>query len=150
MNRIFSTKPLHLDLGLLLLRAVPGFFMAVNHGYGKVEKFLSGEEIKFYNFGGMGAQASLGLAAFAEFVCAILIIIGLFHRWALIPLIITFLVAAFGAHGDDPFKERESALTFLFVFIGLLKYYILPSRCTAFDLSLGRHFRNQVARHSPF
>jgi putative oxidoreductase len=119
MRKLFSTNPLQPDLGLLLLRLVSGLLMAFGHGLGKVEKFLSGEEITFYNFGGIGPQASLGLAAFAEFVCALLVVLGLFHRAALIPLIITMAVAAFGAHADDLFGKGEAALMFLAVFIAL-------------------------------
>lgn len=119
MRKLFSTNPLQLDLGLLLLRLVSGLLMAFGHGLGKVERFLSGEEIKFYNFGGIGPQASLGLAAFAEFACALLLVLGLFHRAALIPLMITMAVAAFGAHSDDLFGKGEAALMFLFVFIAL-------------------------------
>ncbi|HZF99531.1 MAG TPA: DoxX family protein [Chitinophagales bacterium] len=119
LNRLFSANPLSLDWGLLLLRVIPGLLMAFGHGYGKVGKFLSGEQIKFYNFGGVGPQASLGLAAFAEFVCALLVVLGLFHRAALLPLIVTMLVAVFGAHGDDPFGKGENALVYLAVFAAL-------------------------------
>ena len=119
MNRFFSTNPISLNWGLLLLRVIPGLLMAFGHGYGKVGRFLSGEQIKFYNFGGVGPQASLGLAAFAEFVCALLVVLGLFHRAALLPLIVTMAVAVFGAHGDDPFGEGESALVYLAVFVAL-------------------------------
>ena len=138
MNRFFSTNPISLDWGLLLLRVIPGLLMAFGHGYGKVGKFLSGEQIKFYNFGGVGPQASLGLAAFAEFICALLVVVGLFHRAALVPLIITMLVAVFGAHGDDPFGDGENALVYLAVFVGL--FFTGPGR-----LSIDRYlFRRDV------
>lgn len=120
MNKLWSSAPLHLDAGLFLLRVTTGILMAINHGWGKLERYMSGEAIKFYDFGGIGPQASLGLAAFSEFVCALLIVIGLFHRLALIPLIITFVVAAFGAHGGDPLGDREPALMYLFIFTTLL------------------------------
>jgi putative oxidoreductase len=120
MKHLFGSAPLHLALGLFVLRVSTGLLMALNHGWGKVEKFMSGEATKFYNFGGVGPQASLGLAAFAEFVCALLVVLGLFHRLACLPLIVTFVVAVFGAHAGDPVADRESALMYLVVFVALL------------------------------
>lgn len=119
MKKLFSTNPFQLDLALLILRVVPGLLMAFNHGLGKVEKLFSGEEIQFYNLGGIGPEASLGLASFAEFGCGLLLAAGLFHRIALIPLMVTMAVAAFGAHGEDLFGKGEAALMFLTVFVVL-------------------------------
>jgi len=120
MNKLWSYAPINIDAGLLILRVAAGLLVAVNHGWGKVERFMSGEAIKFYDFGGIGPQASLGLAAFAEFVCALLVVLGLFHRLALIPLVITFIVAAFMANADATLADREPALAYLFVFVTLL------------------------------
>ncbi|MCA0386872.1 MAG: DoxX family protein [Bacteroidetes bacterium] len=104
------------DLGLLLLRIFAGGFMAFGHGYGKFVKFFSGEEIKFLDFLGIGMKASFFLAMSAEFFLAIFVILGLFTRTVTIPLIITMVVAAFIAHGDDPFQKKEMALLYLTVF----------------------------------
>lgn len=104
------------DLGLLLLRIFAGGFMAFGHGYGKFVKFFSGEEIKFLDFLGIGMKASFFLAMSAEFFLAIFVILGLFTRTVTIPLIITMAVAAFIAHGDDPFQKKEMALLYLTVF----------------------------------
>ena len=46
-----------------------------------------------------------------------LLIIGLFTRQAVIPLIITMLVAIFVIHGDDPFKDKEMAILYLIPYI---------------------------------
>lgn len=104
------------DLGLLLLRIFAGGFMAFGHGYGKFVHFFSGEEIKFLDFLGIGMKASFFLAMSAEFFLAIFVILGLFTRTVTIPLIITMAVAAFIAHGDDPFQKKEMALLYLTVF----------------------------------
>lgn len=119
MNKIWNAAPVDLSWGLLILRVTAGLLIVVNHGWGKLERFMSGNAIQFYDFAGIGPQASLGLAAFSEFVCALLVVIGLFHRVATIPLVITFIVAAFAAHAGDPLEDREPALLFLFVFLGL-------------------------------
>ncbi|MEP2770924.1 MAG: DoxX family protein [Fulvivirga sp.] len=57
------------------------------------------------------------LAAFAEFICALLIMFGLFTRLASIPLIIAMAVAAFISHGGDPLANKEKALLYMAAFI---------------------------------
>ena len=49
----------------------------------------------------------------------IFVIVGFKSKGALIPIIITMAVAVFGAHAGEAFSEREHALLYLFVFIGL-------------------------------
>jgi len=69
---------------------------------------------------GIGVEASLSLAVFGEFVCPILIILGLGTRLAAIPTMITMLVARQIAHGDDPFSSQEKSVAYLFVFTCIL------------------------------
>jgi putative oxidoreductase len=120
MNKILSTKYSHaqLDLALLFLRITVGVLMA-HHGYGKLMHFdeYSG---KFMEFMGLSAGVSLGLVVFSEFFCSLLLVIGLFTRLALLPLIITMLVAAFKAHGGDVMGEGEMAFLYLSVYLALL------------------------------
>lgn len=108
------------DLSLLLLRLVFGGFMILNHGWGKMMKFFADDPIKFADPIGMGMEASLGLAVFAEVICAFLLVIGLFTRWSAVPALITMLVAAFVIHGADSFKDKESALLFGVVYLVLM------------------------------
>ena len=52
------------DLSLLLLRLCAGGLM-VPHGWGKLNRLMTGleaGEVKFYNWMGIGTEASLGLA----------------------------------------------------------------------------------------
>lgn len=100
---------------LLLLRIVAGAFM-ITHGIGKAERVIAGPPYEFSDPIGLGVDASLILAAFAEFICAIFIMIGLFTRLAAVPVIITMAVAAFVAHGDDGFYAKELPLFFLTVY----------------------------------
>ncbi|MFK7937726.1 MAG: DoxX family protein [Saprospiraceae bacterium] len=109
------------DLSLLLLRLTFGGLMAINHGYPKLMKLLGDGPIKFGDPIGIGVETSLYLVVFAELVCAILIVIGLFTRFATIPLIITMFVAAFIVHWGDGFKEMEHAILFLVSYIVLLR-----------------------------
>jgi len=75
---------------------------------------------QFMNFMGIGQTASLSLAIFAEFFCALFILIGLFTRLATIPLIVTMCVALFKAHNADIFGEGEMATLYLTGYVALL------------------------------
>lgn len=105
------------DFALLLLRITFGGLMLLNHGLGKYGKLTGGEEIKFMDFMGLGPDVSLGLVVFAEVVCALLIVFGLFTRLASIPLIFTMLVAVFMIHWGDPFAKKEMAILYLIPFL---------------------------------
>ncbi len=109
----------NVDIGLLILRVVASIFMLV-HGYPKVMQLFSGEPVQFADFMGLGPAVSLALSAFAEFLCAIFILLGLFTRFAAVPLVINMAVAAFYAHAADPFDVKEKALLFLLIFFFLL------------------------------
>jgi putative oxidoreductase len=121
MKRIFNTNYNHqsLDFGLLILRV--GFAAIIlTHGWGKLSVVLSGAEIQFGDPIGLGMATSFYLAIFAEVFCAILVMLGLFTRLALIPLIITMAVACFVVHSADPFSKQEPSLMFLIAFVFLL------------------------------
>ncbi|TAK43884.1 MAG: DoxX family protein [Saprospiraceae bacterium] len=108
-----------IDLALLLLRVVFGGMMLFNHGWGKVVTLFTGDPTEFADVLGMGAPASLALASFAEFLCAALIVLGLFTRWAVVPLIVTMLVAIFLIHWDGPFQKMELAVIYLTAFFAI-------------------------------
>ncbi len=108
---LFSARPLSIDLGLLILRIVAGVAM-ITHGWPKFQKILDGN-FKFGDPIGIGPENSLFLAVFAEFICSILLILGLATRFATIPLIITMIVAFFVVHGADDFGTKEKAFLFL-------------------------------------
>lgn len=108
-----------MDFVLLIVRVAVAAFM-LTHGYPKLMKLLAGGEIQFADPFGLGMYFSLVLAVFAEFFCSILVGLGIGTRLAAIPLIITMSVAAFIAHGSDPFGRKELALLYLVVFVFLL------------------------------
>jgi putative oxidoreductase len=109
----------HLDLWLLLLRVLVTAFM-FTHGFPKFYKLMAGGDIQFRDVFGMGPAVSMSLAVFAEVICSTFVLIGLGTRLATIPLIFTMLVAAFVAHGDDPFGKKELPLLYLFIYITVL------------------------------
>ena len=116
-NTNFSNEGVHFML--LVLRVSVAAFMMV-HGYQKLQGILAGGEIQFGDPIGVGAPLSLYLAVFAEFFCSILLLLGLATRLALIPLIITMLVAVLIVHAPDGFDKKEHGLHFLVVYLFLL------------------------------
>lgn len=107
------------SIGLLILRVFVGGFMLYAHGWPKLASF-SEKSGGFPDPLGIGSPASLTLAVFAEVLCALALMLGLFTRAAAIPLLITMLVAAFIVHGDDPFQKKEFALLYAIPFLALI------------------------------
>ncbi len=107
------------DWGLLLLRVGVGLLMLLGHGWPKLSNFSTMLE-QFPDPIGLGAGLSLTLATFAEFLCSILILVGLFTRLASIPLIINMLVALFFVHMGDPWIRQERVLLYLVLYLTLL------------------------------
>lgn len=109
---------LQVNIGLAFLR-ISASAMMLTHGYPKFQKLLSGD----FEFGdplGLGATPTLFLAIISEFICPILVMIGFKTRWAALPTAITMAVAAFVAHAQDPFGNKEKALLFLTVFVTIM------------------------------
>lgn len=120
MKRIFlpTFNQALLDVWLLILRILSTGFM-FTHGMPKFQRLLSGD-MRFGDPIGLGPDTSLVLAIGAEVGCATLVLIGLATRLAVIPLMFTMLVAAFIAHGDDPFGKMELPLLYFLVYATLL------------------------------
>jgi putative oxidoreductase len=121
MKNIFFNSGKHKpwpSFALLVLRASFGLLM-VSHGWPKLMSLFS-DPGAFPDPLLIGSTLSHVLAVFAEFFCAILIIIGLGTRWAALPLMIAMTVAAFVIHAKDPFGERELAILYLSVFTSLM------------------------------
>ncbi len=86
------------------------------HGIPKLISLVSGN-IQFPGLFGLSPELSLSFAVFAEVVCSIFIFVGLGTRFAVIPLVITMLVAVFLVHSADPFAKKELALLYLLPYI---------------------------------
>ena len=108
------------DLGLLILRIGAGSFMFFGHGLQKLNMLFGPGEIKFANPVGLGPELSLVLSTFAEFLCAGLLILGIFPRVSTGVLAINMFVAGIIYHAPDPFGTKEKALLFFVVFVTLL------------------------------
>ncbi len=110
--------PAYVSAALLILRIVAGALM-VTHGYGKLQMLLAGGPYTFADPYGLGDTITLIVAVFAEFLCSIFIILGMFTRLAAIPLIITMLTASIIIHKADPLAVRELPMLFGAIFITL-------------------------------
>ena len=108
------------DIGLLILRIGAGSFMFFGHGLQKLNMLFGPGEIKFANPLGLGPELSLVLSTFAEFLCAGLLILGIFPRVSAGVIAINMFVAGIIYHAPDPFGTKEKALLFFVVFVTLL------------------------------
>ena len=99
-------------VGLLILRLGIGGYM-LTHGWGKLQMLLAGEFGALGDPIGIGSTASLVLMVLAEFICALLVMIGLGTRLAAVPVVIGMSVAAFVAHGGDPWTMGQAARLFM-------------------------------------
>ena len=121
MKRTFNTDlpGKYGHLALLIFRVVVACLL-LTHGFPKLQKLLSGDEIQFLDPYGLGVTTSFVLVIFAEFICSILVILGLATRLATIPIIIAMATAVIVAHANDPFGVKEKPLLFLVCFAFLL------------------------------
>ena len=120
MSQFISTKYSNgaFNFGMLVLRAAAGLLIA-HHGYQKLLKFNVLRH-QFMNFMHLGSAVSLSLIIFAELVCGILLILGLFTRLACIPIIIGMSVVVFIASNAQIFAEGEKGMIYLAATVTIL------------------------------
>jgi len=151
-----STRDSLSSLGLLILRVGMGGYLAT-HGWGKLQMVIGGHFDQFGDPIGLGNTASLILATGAEFVCALLVVVGLGTRLAAAPVVFTMGVAAFVVHGANPWTmgegyrlymeklaeswaSKEPAMLFLIAFLALM--FTGPGKYSIDALICGRKGRN--------
>ena len=108
---LFSSKSFALDLALFVLRVSSGGMM-MTHGWNKLMNFQE-KSVSWPDPLHVGHSISLGMTVFAELFCAGLLVVGLFSRLALVPLLFLMIVAVFVIHGGDSFGDKEHAVLFL-------------------------------------
>lgn len=101
----------------------------VPHGYDKLVHFAEKQKT-FMNFLGIGSTTSLILVVFAEFFCAIFLVMGLFTRLAAAILSIVMAVAVFKAHNGEVFGDGELGMLYLG---GLLSVLLVGSGKASLD-----------------
>jgi putative oxidoreductase len=127
-NLFTSFQPINLSLGILLVRVIIGVLMAF-YGYQKLINFETMAASDFWakevSFLGMTGKTPLALTIFAEFFCSLLLIIGLFTRLALIPLLICMgyiiaCVAKFEViYSGDNGIEVNNAFVYFMIYLGI-------------------------------
>lgn len=106
------------NFGYFLLRVFTGIGL-LTHGIPKLaagpDRWAGIGQV-VTNIGFPGPAVFWGfMAAFAESFGAALLIVGLMTRASAFLIAVTMAVAAFVAHGNDPFAGREMALLYLFI-----------------------------------
>ena len=99
------------DGALLILRAVTGLALALAHGLGKMppsDRFVGMVEGLGFPAPGLFAWGS----GFAEFVCGLLLAVGLLTRPAALFIVLNMTVVVLLAHAGDAFGDREKGLLF--------------------------------------
>lgn len=113
------------NLGLLFLRVAVGLYLALGHGWGKI---VGGPE-QWAGLGGvMGEIFGIGflptfwgfMSGVAEFVCALLVVVGFLTRPAALLVVINMLVAATGHMTGAIDGGPEMALLYGVVFLSLV------------------------------
>lgn len=123
ITRVFFTHTdTPTDFGLLIIRIVFGFVLLYGHGWEKLSVIFSGQEIQFMDPIGIGPKLSFYLAAFAEGICSILLILGIFSRFAATVLTLNFIVILFfhAFLAKDGFEILEMRYLYLAVFLALI------------------------------
>ncbi len=105
--------PRSVDFALLALRLWFGLSMLFLHGWGKLAGFADLAP-KFANPFGLGSTFSLVLTIFAEVVCAAMIAVGAFTRFAALVLGANMFVAFWMVHGHRLTGTGNGELAFLF------------------------------------
>jgi len=136
-KRILSYQSLNTDLASLLLRLIFGGLF-IRFGYLKLIAFNELLTI-FPDPIHIGNKLSLILVILAEFICGILVTVGLFTRLAVIPIFITMSVVFFIVHSKQPFDEK--ALPFVFWLLSMVIFLLGGGK-----FSLDRIFFNQKRR----
>ena len=104
-------KEMAASIGLLILRLGIGGYL-ITHGWGKLQMLLAGGADKFGDPIGLGSTVSLALVTMSEFICALLIMLGLGTHLAVFPVVISMAVAAFVVHAKDPWTMEAAANAF--------------------------------------
>ncbi|MCK9812624.1 LysR family transcriptional regulator [Pseudomonas chlororaphis] len=107
------------DVGLLFLRVSAALFLLWVHGLPKLLHFSS-ELQRIEDPLHLGAQLTLCLAIFAEVLCPLLILVGIFVRLACVPILFLLAVAVFWVHPEWSLEQGQFAWLLLILFSTLL------------------------------
>lgn len=143
LRNLLYPASLSVDWAALLLRIVFCTLMVYNHGTMKLTLF-SEDPDSFPDAVGLGSTASYYFVVFAEAICSVLVLLGLFTRLALIPLLVTMAVAAFSVNWHNPLTDKELPLLYFGVYVAI--FLLGPGRFSLDNLL----FKNRIAMPKVF
>ncbi|MDD0842722.1 DoxX family protein [Pseudomonas sp. Gutcm_11s] len=104
--------------GLLLLRVGAALLLLLVHGLPKALDW-SGELQRIEDPFGLGAALTLSLALFAEVLCPLLLILGIWARLACLPVMAVLLVSLAVVHPEWSLEQGQFAWLLLVLYAGL-------------------------------
>lgn len=127
-NTFTSYQPINLSMGILLIRIIIGVLMAF-YGYQKLINFETMAASDFWakevSLLGMTGKIPLALTVFAELFCSLFLILGLFTKWALVPLLICmgYIIACTAKfeviYSGDNGIEMNTAFVYFIIYLGI-------------------------------
>jgi len=136
MKKIFTTgyTDWAFNIATLVMRVVSGAILFFNHGIPKFNKYPELKYIFFDPFH-IGHKWSLTLVLFAELICSLLLVIGLFSRLSAFIITVNLGVAVFLFHRGQPIAQYEIAIVYLMSFFSIL---LLGPGKYSVDAAMGR------------
>lgn len=113
-----SFAGISVPLGLLFLRVSAALLLLQIHGLPKLLNW-STELQRIEDPFGLGPTLTLAMAVFAEVLCPILLILGIFARLACLPVLAVLGVALLMVHPEWTLEEAQFAWLYTVLFAGL-------------------------------
>ena len=138
VQKSIATKysDIRMGAGLLFLRVFAAIALLRTHGLPKLLD-IEGTMAHIPDPMGLGQTFSAYYAIFANVLCAILVMFGLFTRWAAFAIISITLSGLLIVHAADPAKVQDTPLMYSIVFITLV---VLGSGKYSVDALLEKRF----------
>ncbi len=114
-----------LSVGLLIYRILISISLINTHGIKKLTDFESSAAHIPDPFG-LGGEFSTYFAIFTNIICPIFIILGLFTRLAVLPIVIVTLSGLLFVHYADPWAVKDVPLMYSLAFLTVL--YLGPGK----------------------
>jgi len=104
------------DHALLILRLLTGFFLAWHMWFNISDGETMKAVVGYFESNGFAWPGFFApLSAWAQFIIGILLILGLFTRWAGLALAFNFVVGVLMVHMSDTFREQWPPLSLLVI-----------------------------------
>ncbi|KQB52955.1 LysR family transcriptional regulator [Pseudomonas endophytica] len=107
-----------LPLGLLFLRVCAALLLLHIHGLPKLLNW-SAELQRIEDPFGLGATLTLAMAVFAEVICPVLLLLGVFARLACLPVLAVLAIALLVVHPEWTLEQAQFAWLFTVLYAGL-------------------------------